>query len=131
MVERLAQSMVADPPNRGSAMLRRGTGEGLCVGPRASRRTAFIILALIGLLRPAAAPAAGTAASTGELPANLRAVLDNASPLSFPRAGRLPLFVLPISQSLAGIDDSRSETVLRELDRRGTASKWPPTPPPV
>ena len=54
-----------------------------------------------------------------ELPRNLRAVLENTKPLRFPRGGRLPLLVLPISHSLAGIEEGRTEQLLRALDRRG------------
>ncbi len=53
------------------------------------------------------------------LPGILRVLFENTSPLTTPRSGRLPLFVLPISHALAGIDDLRTETLLRELERRG------------
>ena len=53
------------------------------------------------------------------MPEPIRAVLENAQPLETPRAGRLPLFILPISQALAPLDDALAETALRELDRRG------------
>lgn len=91
-------------------------------------RTVFVFLSLTILPCPVVAQAAEKASTPGDLPANLQAVLDNAGPLSFPRAGQLPLFVLPISQSLAGIDDSRSEAVLRQLNRRGIGYtvKWNP-----
>jgi hypothetical protein len=52
------------------------------------------------------------------LPPNLRVVLENTKPLECPRAGRLPLYVLPISGTLSGLGPDRSETLLRELDRR-------------
>lgn len=54
-----------------------------------------------------------------ELPRNLRVVLENTQPLHFDRGGRLPLFVLPISHSLATLDDRRTEQLLGELDLRG------------
>ncbi len=53
-----------------------------------------------------------------DLPANLQVVLQNTKPLRFPRGRRLPLFVLPITNSLTGVDSVRAEAVLRELDRR-------------
>jgi hypothetical protein len=56
-----------------------------------------------------------------EMPAPIRAVLENTQPLANPRTGRLPLFVLPISQTLAGVDDASAEAALRELNRRGIA----------
>jgi hypothetical protein len=45
--------------------------------------------------------------------------LENTRPLQFERRGRLPLFVLPISNSLQMIDDARSERLLQDLNRRG------------
>ncbi len=53
------------------------------------------------------------------LPANQRVVLESTKPLRSPRGGRLALYVLPITGSLAGLEDARAETVLRELDDRG------------
>ncbi len=46
-------------------------------------------------------------------------VLDNTRPLPHRRGGRLPLYVLPISGSLAGVDDHVATAALRELDARG------------
>ena len=54
-----------------------------------------------------------------DLPANLRVVLESTKPLRSPRGGRLALYVLPITGSLAGLEDARAEAVLRELDDRG------------
>ena len=54
-----------------------------------------------------------------DLPANLRVVLESTKPLRSPRGGRLALYVLPITGSLAGLDTARAEAVLRELDDRG------------
>jgi hypothetical protein len=53
------------------------------------------------------------------LPVNLQVVLDSAQPLQHPRHGRLPMYVLPISGRLSGLDDAQAEQVLRELDARG------------
>ena len=61
------------------------------------------------------------AGRTAEVPQNLRVVLEHTKPLRFPRGGRLPLFVHPITGSLSGIGDARTEEILRELDRRGIA----------
>ncbi len=55
------------------------------------------------------------------LPAPLRTVLENTSPLPFPRGNRLPFYVLPISGSLRGLDDHDAEKVIKELDARGIA----------
>ncbi len=56
-----------------------------------------------------------------ELPRNLRVVLETTRPLSSVRGKRLPLYVLPITDSLRGIDDTRAAEVLRQLDARGIA----------
>jgi hypothetical protein len=55
------------------------------------------------------------------MPPAVRTVLENTRPLEIPRAKRLPLFILPISQSLATVNDTIAEAALRELDRRGIA----------
>lgn len=57
--------------------------------------------------------------AAAEAPPNIRTVLDNAQPLTYPRGGHLPLFVLPISGALTSCDDAQAEALLRELDRRG------------
>ncbi len=83
---------------------------------------ALCILGIFLLFERSQIPSSVTAAepfSTTNLPPNLRVVLENTTPLKTPRAGRLPLLVLPISQALAGLDDARSEAVLRDLNRRG------------
>ena len=77
-------------------------------------RTLFLGLASLTAL--------GTSANEADddaLPANIQVVLDNAQPLDYPRRGRLPMYVLPISGRLRGLDDARAEQVLRELDARG------------
>ena len=56
---------------------------------------------------------------TGDLPRNLRVVLENTNALSSPRNRRLPLFVLPISNALANCDNDQAERILRDLNRRG------------
>lgn len=68
----------------------------------------------------AAEPVATVAGqSPAAMPVPIHTVLENTRPLEAPRAGRLPLFVLPISRTLAGINDALAETALRELNGRG------------
>ncbi len=76
----------------------------------------FLLLGLTCLFLPTGAARAETAVT---LPRNLRVVLENTEPLSFDRHGHLPLFVLPISNSLVTMDDQQAERLLQELDRRG------------
>ncbi len=52
---------------------------------------------------------------------NLRTTLQRTQPLSHPRGGRLPLWVLPISGQLAAVKDGVAAEALRELNRRGLA----------
>ena len=52
-------------------------------------------------------------------PRNLKVVIDNTEPLKTPRRGRLPLFVLPINNSLASLSDDDADAALRQLDQRG------------
>jgi hypothetical protein len=54
-----------------------------------------------------------------DLPDGVRVVLANAKPLEVPRGNRLPLYILPITNSLRGLDDRRTEEVVRKLDARG------------
>lgn len=54
-----------------------------------------------------------------DLPSNLQVVLENTHSLQYPRQGRLPLYVLPISNTLVGIEDTMALKTLGELDRRG------------
>ncbi|MCA9012378.1 MAG: hypothetical protein KDB01_21655 [Planctomycetaceae bacterium] len=49
----------------------------------------------------------------------LTTVLENTDPLSEPRGGRLPMYILPISDYLKGLSDSETETQLRALEARG------------
>lgn len=56
-----------------------------------------------------------------KLPANFKVVLENTQPLKKGRGQRLPLYVLPISGSLQGVDDQQAEIALRDLDARGIA----------
>lgn len=64
-----------------------------------------------------------------DMPGPIRTVLENAAPLDALREGRLPLFVLPISQTLAGSTEAIAEAALRELNRRGIAYSvaWNPS----
>lgn len=87
----------------------------------------LVFLLLLVLLRGLCT--AALAADTAEpFPAPIRTVLENTRPLENSRGTRLPLFVLPISQSLAGIPDDRTRSALRELDRRGIgySVSWSP-----
>ena len=76
----------------------------------------FILLCVIPLSVPASVARAD---GSVEVPRNLRVVLENTKPLKFDRRGHLPLFVLPISNSLATIEDAHAAGLLRDLDRRG------------
>ena len=76
----------------------------------------FILLCVIPLLVHLDAARAG---GPVEVPRNLRVVLENTKPLRYDRRGHLPLFVLPISHSLATIEDGHAARLLRDLDRRG------------
>jgi len=73
--------------------------------------TASLIAAIVAVVVAATTHAA--------LPESVQVVLDNTQPLQYPRHGRLPLFVLPISHALAGSSNEDTEAALRELDRRG------------
>lgn len=66
-----------------------------------------------------------------EFPAGLRAVLDHTRSLEHARGGRLPLWVLPLGQCLAGMDEARTEAALGELHRRGIGYTvtWDPAAP--
>ena len=70
---------------------------------------------------PPAASDRADMAATADLPANLRIVLRQTRPLAVPRGTRLPLYVLPITNSLRGLSDARAEQVLQGLDARGIA----------
>lgn len=60
------------------------------------------------------------AAETGsELPVSLQTVLANSRPLRIARGGRLPLYVLPISNSLRGLSDDLTKNALSQLAARG------------
>ncbi|MCZ6795702.1 MAG: hypothetical protein O7J95_19015 [Planctomycetota bacterium] len=77
------------------------------------------LLLAVSLLGGSDHGVAGDTEQHADLPANLRVVLENTKPLRFPRGGRLPLLVLPITGSLSGVDDARAQEVLRQLERRG------------
>ena len=53
------------------------------------------------------------------LPQNLQVVLESTEPVQHPRRGRLPLFVLPITNSLSGLSDEQAWEALVQLDLRG------------
>ena len=53
------------------------------------------------------------------LPKSVRVVLENSQPLTAPRGNRLPLYILPITNSLRGVDDRHTEVAIRALDGRG------------
>ena len=58
-------------------------------------------------------------AATDGWPPNLQVVIDNTQPVKPPRNGRLPLFVLPITNALSQLDDDQARQALRQLDERG------------
>ncbi len=66
---------------------------------------------------------------TAETPSAIEIVLQNAKPLSQPRQGRLPMYVLPISNALLSVSDSEAENILRSLEARGIgyAVDWQPS----
>ena len=53
------------------------------------------------------------------VPESVQTVIDNTRPLEHSRSGRLPLLVLPITNSLAGCDDDQARELLVNLDARG------------
>lgn len=57
--------------------------------------------------------------NAADWPPNLKVVLEQTKPLDHPRAGRLPLFVLPITNSLTGRPDVETESALGQLAERG------------
>ncbi|MFO1500300.1 MAG: hypothetical protein U1G07_18260 [Verrucomicrobiota bacterium] len=81
-----------------------------------------------------AAEAAGTESQVGktdqfsDLPPGLRTVLQQTEPLPYPRGNRLPLFILPIQDSLRHLNDSQTDSALEALSRRGIAytTSWNP-----
>ncbi|MCA9217827.1 MAG: hypothetical protein KDB27_32380 [Planctomycetales bacterium] len=60
------------------------------------------------------------------IPRNLQIVLNSTEPVQAKRDGRLPLFVLPISGSLRGVDDAATFEALTQLDARaiGYSVEW-------
>lgn len=78
-------------------------------------RWSFTLLVLFSLV----ANANLRGGAPDDVPPSVRVVLENTEPLQHSRGDRLPLFVLPISGSLAGCDDQQAEQALSELDRRG------------
>lgn len=54
-----------------------------------------------------------------EVPSSIKTVLENTQPLTENRRGRLPLYVLPISNSLTSTSDEMADDLLRKLDERG------------
>lgn len=52
-------------------------------------------------------------------PESIKVVLENTQRLKHARNGRLPLYVLPISQALQSVKDDEAEKLLKELDVRG------------
>ncbi len=81
-------------------------------------RLAILLTAGFGML--------GMPATAEELPVNLQVVIDATKEVESPRAGRLPLFVLPISGSMRGLPDERTAEALRQLDARaiGYSVNW-------
>jgi len=97
----------------------------------------FIAIAVVGMAAApglaALAPSPGDPhASSSRLqppdagwPKRIQIVLDNAKPLAFPRAGRLPLYLWP-AMDPGILDAGRAEALASELDRRGIGlvSTW-------
>jgi hypothetical protein len=54
-----------------------------------------------------------------DVPEPIQVVLENTQPLQHPRQELLPMYVLPISQTLVSVPGSEAERLLRELDVRG------------
>lgn len=63
--------------------------------------------------------ATATTHGLAETPKPIKEVLENTQPLKYERHGRLPLYVLPISQSLQPVSDEEAAKLLKELDARG------------
>ena len=83
---------------------------------RTRHQTPWIIALLLwGLIQPADAHSP----ATGDLPDALATVLDRTTPLSVPRKRRMPMYVLPISGSLAAVDDATARWALEQLAVRG------------
>ena len=61
----------------------------------------------------------GSVSAEEKLPASVALVLDKTQPLKFSRRGRLPMYVLPISGTLRGLDESTTRQALEQLKRRG------------
>ncbi len=86
-----------------------------------------LIAVLILAMAATAVPAFGqpVPAAAEAWPKKIQIVLDNAKPLAFPRATRLPLYLWPaMDPGLLG--PARAEELVRELDRRGIGlvSTW-------
>jgi len=77
------------------------------------------LMAALAVLSVWAAP--GNGGGSMDVPADIKAVLENTEPLRFSRGGRLPLYVWRVMDSLAGLSDTQAERVIRLLDERGIA----------
>lgn len=86
-------------------------------------------LLLVFWIAVGARDAAG--ADLGQLPSQLQTVLRHTNPIENQNPGRLPLYVLPISNTLSSIDDATTEQVLRALAARGIGYSvdWNPGEP--
>ncbi len=89
-----------------------------------ARQLAWLAAALILAASAASTlPLPGPAAAVW--PKKIQVVLDNAKPLAFPRANRLPLYLWP-AMGPGTLEAPRAEELVRELDRRGIGlvSTW-------
>ena len=87
-----------------------------------------VLLTLIVLIGAAASVGvAQPIRAAAPWPKKIQTVLDNAKPLAFPRANRLPLFLWP-AMDPGALDGARAEELVRELDRRGIGlvCSWSP-----
>lgn len=116
--------MIAKPPLLSKSVSRQSTI------PRRGLQIAMAI-SLCALMSVSlyAEPTPGSSEASNQpakLPDNLQVVLNATQPVTSQRAGRLPLFVLPISGSLQGVSNELAGDALRQLDRRaiGYSVEW-------
>ena len=81
----------------------------------------LVLLSTVILLIGAILTRQVIAADRNTLPHNLQIVLDNTQPVHCPERLSLPLFVLPISNSLTGVSDEAAEVALTQLTARRIA----------
>lgn len=89
------------------------------IGAQATAQFGVALVCWLGATRGLLSDAAAADAIPTKLPASLRTVLENTRRLEIPRGGRLPLFILPISDALRGLSDDLSAQLLSQLADRG------------